>query len=147
MENPALHLLILGTVSDSTVVRSELLQDTSHVPVPKELPQRQPQRRLATSSPQEANWQLIQKELYKGAAWPPRDIPSSPLLCLLEETKAGPSPSKEFCYLSSVPDTSHSNLNSHLNGVYPRQQRPRPHEAVAIGNCGRGKAIEPCDLG
>lgn len=44
MENPALHLLILGTVSDSTIVRSELLQDTSHVPVPKELPQRQPQR-------------------------------------------------------------------------------------------------------
>lgn len=94
MENLALHLLILGTVNDTTIARSELLRDTSHVPVPKELTQRL--QTLGYASSQEARRQIIQKELYKrGAVWALRDIPSSLFLFLLEETKAGPSPSKE----------------------------------------------------
>lgn len=132
MENLALHLLILGTVNDTTIARSELLRDTSHIPVPKELTQRL--QTLGYASSQEARRQIIQKELYKrGAVWALRDIPSSLFLFLLEETKAGPSPSKESCYLSCVPDPSHSSMNSHLNEAYPRQQRTKPHKAVAIG--------------
>lgn len=66
MENIAPHLLILGTVNDTAIERSELLQDTSHVPVPKELIQRL--QTLGYSSPQEARRQFIQKELYKRGA-------------------------------------------------------------------------------